>query len=121
MYERGAFAPPPAPADELDGYEAFTPSMVAPRLLNASEVERVLERLYPAVLRDAGIGGTVRVRLWVDETGGVVRAEIAGTSGYEAMDRAALAVVDRMRLSPALNQGRPVRVQVELPLTFRSR
>lgn len=115
--------PPPPPSSgegELAGYETWTPRMVAPRLLNAAEIEQALERLYPEALKQAGIGGVVGVLLWVDEGGNVVQARLGTSSGLEAMDRAALRVVDRMRFSPALNRDQPVRVIVSIPLRFES-
>lgn len=113
--------PPPARLDsgEREEFTRFVPSMVAPRLLNPQEVERELRRTYPAILRDAGIGGDVEVNLWLDENGGVVKAEIGRGSGYELFDVAALKVVDAMRLSPAQNRGAPVRVIVTVPVRFR--
>src|SRR5690606_38809463 len=87
-------------------YERFTLSMVAPEILNVAEVERALQRNYPPILRDAGIGGKVYVNIWLDEKGTVMKAELAQSSGYPQMDAAALDVVDVMRLSPAQNRGR---------------
>lgn len=127
-FERYAPPPPPPPPSvggRSDGvreqFEAFVPSMTAPRLLNAAEIERALQQQYPALLRDAGIEGSVEVELWLTEKGEVARAGIARSSGYGAMDAAALAVVDRMRLTPALNRGRAVRVIVNVPVRFRVR
>ncbi|HEX2168276.1 MAG TPA: energy transducer TonB [Longimicrobiales bacterium] len=113
--------PPPASIDsrEREGFEEFVRSMVAPRLLNPAEVERELRRLYPPMLREAGIGGDVEVNLWLDETGAVVRAEVARGSGHDQFDQAALKVVDAMRLAPAQNRGVAVRVIVTLPVRFR--
>src|SRR5690606_39277377 len=61
---------------EDGGFEAFAPTMVAPRILNRAEVERALQRQYPSLLRDAGLGGTVLVMIWLDENGEVVRSRI---------------------------------------------
>ncbi|CAN5894956.1 hypothetical protein BH23GEM9_BH23GEM9_30800 [soil metagenome] len=112
-------APRPRDAQPLrEEFERFVPSMVAPRLLNGPAVERALRQNYPPMLRDAGIGGRVDVNLWLDADGSIVRAEIARSSGYGALDDAALKVVDVMRLSPALNMGSAVRVIVTLPVVF---
>lgn len=117
--------PPPSVGARSDAvreqFEAFVPSMTAPRLLNVQEIERALQQHYPALLRDAGIEGDVDVALWLTETGEVARAGIARSSGHAAMDAAALAVIDRMRLTPALNRGRAVRVIVTVPVRFRVR
>jgi TonB family protein len=115
-------APPPATGGgDVEGFRAFVPSMVAPRLLNPEEVERVLRRTYPAMLRDAGVGGEVDVNLWLDENGTIVKAEVGGSSGYASLDDAALKVVGVMKLTPAQNRGMPVRVIVTLPVLYRVR
>ncbi|MGH7449176.1 MAG: energy transducer TonB [Longimicrobiales bacterium] len=116
----------PKPPEHIDrgaavGFRLFVPSMVAPHLLNPDEVERELRRTYPAILREAGIGGDVDVNLWLDETGAVVKAVVGRSSGYKLLDEAALKVVDAMRLAPAQNRGLPVRVIVTLPVRFNVR
>jgi protein TonB len=115
--------PPPTTggAGDAEGFSAFVPSMVAPRLLNPEEVERELRRTYPAMLRDAGVGGEVDVNLWLDESGTIVKAEIGRSSGHQSFDEAAMKVVGVMRLAPAQNRGRPVRVIVTLPVKYNVR
>lgn len=114
---------PPAPtatsSDVATDFVAFTPSMVRPEIKNRSEIQRALERYYPPHLRDAGIGGTVHVNFWIDETGRVVKYEVTQSSGYEAFDQAAVKVADLMRFSPAMNRNQAVRVVVSFPITFR--
>lgn len=113
-------APPAASQGSVrDEFVAFAPTMVAPRVLNQPEVERALRQHYPPMLRDAGIGGRVDMLLWLDEDGGIVRAQIGTSSGRTQFDEAALRVVDVMRLSPALNRGSPARVIVTIPIMFR--
>ena len=113
-------APPPTTGGgDIEGFRKWTVSMVAPRLLNAEEVERELRRTYPAIMRDAGIGGQVDVNLWLDENGRIVNAEVGRSSGYQSLDDAALKVVGVMKLTPAQNRGMPVRVIVTLPVVYR--
>jgi periplasmic protein TonB len=114
-------APPTRQPGETRQFEAWVPSMVAPSILNRTAVERALERNYPPLLRDAGIGGRVDVNIWLDADGSIVRAEVARGSGYPDLDAAALKVVDVMRLSPAYNRGATVRVVVTLPVVFMAR
>lgn len=113
--------PPPTPvaAEALSDFQAFTPSMVRPEFRNKSAIESALTRYYPAHLRDAGIGGTVNVNFWIDETGKVVKYEVAKSSGYDAFDDAAVKVADIMQFSPAMNRDQKVRVVVTFPITFR--
>lgn len=116
-------APPPTTggAGDEEGFRNFVPSMVPPRLLNQEEVERELRRTYPAILRDAGMSGEVEVNLWLDESGAIVQAEVGRSSGHPSFDEAALKVVSVMRLTPAQNRGKPVRVIVTLPVLFKAR
>ena len=113
--------PPPAPtsSDDLARFEAFTPDMVAPSLRNGDEVARALQRHYPPLLRDAGVGATVQVHFWIDENGRVFRHQVDGTSGYPAFDEAAGKVADIMQFNPAMNRDVPVAVVVSIPITFR--
>lgn len=116
--------PPPPPADEGaadEGPGAFTPFTVAPAITNRAEVARTLEREYPSILRDAGIGGTVMVLFHIDETGRVVETRLAESSGHAGLDEAAAKVADVMRFTPAINRDREVAVWVSFPIVFRVR
>ena len=115
--------PPPPPRNaageaNLSAAPTFTPMTVRPRLLNAPEIARVLVEQYPRLLRDAGIGGTVMVWFFIDETGRVVRTLIHESSGWDELDQAALTVADRMEFSPAFNRDQRVPVWVSVPVTF---
>ncbi len=117
-----ALPPPPAQREEevrnLAAAPTFTPMTVSPELLNGKEISRALLDYYPPLLRDAGIGGRVQVWFFIDEDGRVVRTLIHESSGYEAFDRAALDVADRMRFSPAYNRDQRVPVWVSIPILF---
>src|SRR5690606_15173017 len=113
--------PPPNVIEEPGGFEPLAPNMVAPRLRNPDEVERTLRRNYPPILRDAGIGGTVNAHTWLDEDGEIVRSRIGQSSGHPSLDEAALRVGEIMRIAPALDRDRAVRVIVNLPIEFKAR
>ena len=114
--------PPPGSEDEaLPGGPEFTPMTMAPRLENPGEVSRLLQRFYPPLLRDAGIGGTVSVWFYIDTDGRVVRTLVNESSGYADLDAAALKVADRMAFSPAWNRDKRVPVWVSLPVVFEVR
>ena len=116
--------PPPRGADQartLAKGIPFTPYQVEPSLLNPADVQRVLEREYPTVLRDAGIGGTVSLLVHIDAQGNVLEARVGSTSGMGSLDEAALRVADVFRFRPALNRDRPVEVWIRLPVTFQVR
>lgn len=99
---------------------AFSVVEVMPALLNAAEVKRALQRSYPPMLRDAGIGGRTALLLLIDEQGRVVEAKIRESSGQAALDRVALEVAPLMRFSPAMNRDQRVRVWAQVPLDFRT-
>jgi protein TonB len=100
---------------------SFTPYTLAPALENQAEVARLLERNYPPLLRDAGIGGTTLVWFLIDEQGTVVKTELKKGSGYEALDEVALKVANVMRFQPARNRDQIVKVWVQIPIKFTAR
>jgi periplasmic protein TonB len=114
-------APPTPGGQRLEDAYRFTPMTLAPRLLNPDEVQRALERRYPRMLRDAGIGGSVVVQFFIDEDGNVLRRQLGATSGYTDLDEAALGVAGVMRFAPAMHRDRRVPVWVEIPVVFRIR
>lgn len=101
-------------------YESFAPYMMRPEVRNRTELKRFLERNYQPILEFSGATGVVQVAFWIDEAGAVQRAEIAESSGSRALDRLAMRVSKILRFRPATFAGRPVRVQVRLPITFQA-
>jgi len=61
----------------------------------AQEVRTQIERkkIFPDSARDLGMSGVVEVVYVLDRTGGLVRAEVATSSGYPMLDQAALRAV----------------------------
>jgi protein TonB len=113
--------PPEEQVTDLSAAPTFTPFTVAPSILNRNEVIRAMEREYPPLLRDAGIGGTVKVYFFIDENGTVQDTRIDVSSGHQALDDAALEVAGIYRFSPALNRDKKVPVWVSFPITFQVR
>lgn len=116
--------PPPPEAvttTDISAAPTFTPFTVKPDIRNRAEVARALEREYPPLLRDAGIGGTVDVWFFIDEEGKVVRTQVDKSSGHKALDDAAVAVASIIQFTPALNRDKRVPVWISLPITFTTR
>jgi len=114
--------PPPTNDDQgadLSAAPVFTPMTVSPEILNRNEVQQALVRLYPSILRDAGIGGSVTVWFFISETGQVLDRRVSESSGQLTLDEAALDVADVFRFSPALNREEIVQVWIQLPITFQ--
>jgi|GEM_PF-214698 len=105
----GQSAPAPEPAAPVSDGVPVTP----PNLLSAPEPA------YPESLQAKNIEGTVNVGMTVNASGGVDSAYVAGSSGYPAMDAAAVNVAYRWRFSPARdNSGAPCACTVTLPVSF---
>jgi periplasmic protein TonB len=115
--------PPPPTGSGVDVSDAptFTPYEVKPELRDRAGFSRLLERRYPPMLRDAGIGGTVVLWVFIDEQGNVRNTRITQGSGYEQLDEAARAVMQEARFTPALNRDQRVPVWIQLPVTFQTR
>jgi TonB family protein len=99
-----AVAPPATPAEE------------PPVAINPVSPVR-----YPSALLAQGIEGRVLLRLYVDSAGTVIpdSTRIAESSGYPALDSAAVAGSPELRFSPALHQGRPIAAAFLQPVQFR--
>ncbi len=107
-------------SEDIGAGPIFVPMTVRPTIRNMDEVARALQRFYPPLLRDAGIGGTVVVWILIDEQGNVERTQVQRTSGHAALDDAALRVGEVIDFTPAMNRDRPTRVWVQWPIAFRS-
>ena len=105
------------PAERPTAAPAAAPNDDPPVPLNANTPVS-----YPMALLRAGIEGTVVVRMYVDEHGKLVRdsIRIAESSGYPALDSAALAAAPKLRFAPALHEGKPVPAPFLQPFQFRN-
>jgi protein TonB len=103
---------------DLSAAPVFTPMTVRPEILNRGEVLQALMRLYPAALRDAGIGGTVEVWFFISEDGTVIDSRVSEPSTHPELNEAALEVANVFKFSPALNRETNVQVWIRLPITF---
>ena len=115
--------PPPPTETSVDIASAptFTPMTVRPEIKNRSAVIQAMERGYPPILRDAGIGGQVLVWFFINEQGRVIDNRIANSSGNAQLDEAALRVASVYEFTPALNRDQVVPVWVQIPITFQVR
>lgn len=73
---------------------------------------------YPEFARKAGLEGRVIVRFVVDENGNVTNPTV--TSGvHELLNKAAIEAVKDQKFKPGMQRGKPVKVRMSLPVTFR--
>lgn len=77
---------------------------------------------YPRPLLEQGIEGRVLLRLYADSLGRLIpdSTRVAESSGYPALDSAALAGAPALHYSPALRRGRPVAGPFLQPVNFRN-
>lgn len=104
--------PPPAEEPSNSATPAFEPPVV-------TNPESPVN--YPPDLYEQQIEGTVVLRLHLDERGSVVpdSTRVSETSGYPALDSAALRAVPDMRFAPARRDGQPVAATFLQPVHFR--
>ena len=77
---------------------------------------------YPPALAAQGIEGTVLLRLVVDSSGTLVAdsTRVAESSGYPALDSAALQAAPSLRYAPAERDGAKVAMAFLQPIYFRT-
>jgi TonB family protein len=77
---------------------------------------------YPPALAAQGIEGTVLLRLMVDTSGSIIRdsTRIAESSGYPALDSAAMQAAPSLRYAPAERDGAKVAMAFLQPIYFRT-
>jgi protein TonB len=111
---------PPPPNVEVDPSEqpVYIERDTDPRLLNGQAMIRLMHRLYPPALREAGIGGEVLLWVWVDEEGRPGNAQINRSSGRDQLDEIALEMALQMEFSPAMLRDKPVGVWIAQPISF---
>lgn len=113
---------PPAPRDvDISAQPTFTPYEVKPELKNGAELQKLLERSYPLLLKQAGIGGVTTLWVFIDPAGVVRNTRVVQSSGYAELDRVAQEVVERSaRFSRAFNRDERVAVWIQIPVTFQA-
>lgn len=72
---------------------------------------------YPEVAKRAGIQGRVFVKAFIDEKGNVVKCEII-KGVHPALDSSAVDAVMKTKFTPGMQRGKPVKVQVSIPIVF---
>jgi len=74
--------------------------------------------IYPEIARRAGVEGKVYILAFIDESGTVTKAEVTKGIGM-GCDEAAIDAVLKTKFKPGLQRGKPIKVQVTVPITFK--
>lgn len=88
-----------------------------PRLVNAQQVQRLLQELYPPLLRQAGVTGQAMVRFVIDKAGATRDVQVVSAT-HAAFGEAGVAVMHQARFRPAKRDGNTVAVRVTMPISF---
>ena len=112
---------PPAPVRlnaALQGMESFTLEgrTAPPEALDAARNRRPA---YPEASRRRGQEGTVQLELSVDANGRVVHVRVTESSGFSALDAAAVETLREWRFRPAQRGGMPVAGSITTAVHFR--
>jgi protein TonB len=107
-----------APISDAAATPGGEPIMIAPEMIDREESEQILQAAYPMHLQRRGVGGTVWLRLWVDDVGRASAAQVARSSGVPELDRVAVRVAPRFRFTPAMQDGRGAGTWIEFPVLF---
>jgi TonB family protein len=74
--------------------------------------------IYPEIAKRAGIEGKVFVQAFIDENGVVTNAKIIRGIG-SGCDEMAINAVKQTKFNPGIQNGKPVKVQVTIPIVFK--
>ncbi|MFL5384860.1 MAG: energy transducer TonB [Longimicrobiaceae bacterium] len=91
-----------------------------PELLSPREAQRMLERVYPHMLRDAGVTGHTTVTMVIDRDGRVEPGSVTvQETTHDAFREAAVRAAERFRFRPAKLRGQPIAVSIAIPIDWQ--
>lgn len=110
---------PPAPAQAAPAAHAVPVAAVAPTApkFDADYLDNP-KPVYPPISRREREQGKVLLRVYVEASGAVGKVALATSSGYERLDKSALAAVSRWRFAPARQGSEAVADWVTVPINF---
>lgn len=109
--------PPPVEEEEEIPVEFFVAVEQMPEPIGGiSAIQKKI--VYPEIAKRAGVQGRVYVKAFVDEGGNVQKAEVIKGIGA-GCDEAAIKAVLKTKFKPGKQRGKPVRVQVSIPILFK--
>jgi protein TonB len=118
VVEKPAPPPPPAPAPVPVAASPTPAPVVAPPRHDLAYLRNPAPS-YPVFAKRAREEGKVILRVQVDASGKVAGIEIHQSSGFERLDKAALAAVRRWRFEPARSGDRAIAGVALVPISFQ--
>lgn len=109
--------PPPAEEEEEPEPEIFVIVETMPELIGGlAAIQSQIK--YPPIAKKAGVEGRVIVQFVVNEQGKVVDPVVVRGIGA-GCDEEALRAVSQANFKPGKQRGKPVKVKMSLPITFK--
>jgi protein TonB len=102
--------PPPPPSEQSQAFYAFDEPPVL--------IKHISPR-YPDLARQAGIEGTVLLRVLVGKDGKVISASVLQSDVTPMMEKAAVAAAKQFRFKPAKQRTVPVKATMMVPIRFK--
>lgn len=108
-------------AEAQSADQVYSPSELTtlPKIASPARVQSLIQRSYPAELRNRGVGGRVQVQFIVGADGKVEPQSVrVVATTTPALADAAAEVAKHLEFSPGIKDGTPVRTQVILPIVY---
>lgn len=121
-FEAEMQAPPPPPKEEEKKELELEPTYFVaveemPEPIGG--IKGIQDKIvYPEIAKRAGVEGKVYVLAYVDETGTVTKVKLIKGIGA-GCDEAAINAVWQTKFKPGKQRGKPVKVQVSIPIVFK--
>ncbi len=111
---------PSAPPADQTQQAARAPVATGPRTISDSQVGYLVQPqpVYPARSRKANEQGTVIAKVLIDPAGRPAQVQLQKSSGYPALDDAAMSAVRAAHFRPYVENGVPQPVWVLAPIRF---
>ena len=105
----------PKAYSQADGYLPFAQVMPSP----VNGLKAIYKNIkYPEMAKQAGVEGKVYLLVYVNEKGSVDNVKIVKDIGAGCGQAAAKGVKD-VKFNPGQNKGKPVKVKLSIPVTFK--
>ena len=102
--------------EQTPDINAFIFAEEEPTPVNMGDIQKLIG--YPQIARDAGIEGTVVVRVLVDKAGNYSRHRVINQV-HPILTKAVEEHIDKLRFSPAIQGGKPIPFWVNIPFNFK--
>lgn len=109
--------PPPPPEEEEEEPEIFVIVEQMPEPIGGIAAIQA-EVKYPEIARKAGVEGRVFLQFVVNEQGNVQDVVVSRGIGA-GCDEEAIRAVEQAKFTPGKQRGKPVKVRMSLPITFK--